>query len=127
VRKNRFRKAMARLALLAVLLLASLPTTGRLLAFARADAGLVGLCTSSGLKWVQVGGHAGTPAAGHDEDCAYCPLLSTLDAPVVATLRLLSSVPGTTFAFELPSPRTNRAPLSGLGARGPPRIPDAVA
>lgn len=118
---------MTRLALLAMLLLASLPTAGRLLASARADAGLFGLCTSSGLKWVPVGNHAGAPAAAHDDDCAYCPLLSALDAPQVAPLRLISPAPQSAFAFESPSSRKKDAPWSGLGARGPPQVPDGIA
>jgi hypothetical protein len=118
---------MTRLALLAMLLLASLPTAGRLLASARADAGLFGLCTSSGLKWVPVGDHAGAPAAAHDDDCAYCPLLHALDPPVVSAAWRPPPATPTAFVVESTSQRSPDAPRSGLGARGPPRIPAAIA
>ena len=127
---------MARLALVAVLLLATLPTFGRLLA-TRADAAAstwAALCTASGLRHVELAGidqsavdashQAGTgvPAPGghSNPDCAYCPLLASL-ALVVAGL-----------AFALahgPAPRLCtwrhvlvRKPLHpcGLGSRGPP-------
>jgi hypothetical protein len=127
---------MARLALVAVLLLATLPTFGRLLA-TRADTAAsawAALCTASGLQHVELAGIApsvvgaphdagtGAPAPGghSDRDCAYCPLLAGL-ALVVACL-----------AFALangPVPRLctwchvlARKPLHpcGLGSRGPP-------
>jgi hypothetical protein len=127
---------MARLALVAVLLLATLPTFGRLLA-TRADTAAsawAALCTASGLQHVELAGidrsavgalHAlgnGVPVPGghSDPDCAYCPLLAGL-VLVVACLA---------FAFAHgPVPRLctwhhvlARKPLHpcGLGSRGPP-------
>src|SRR5690606_23982691 len=100
LRAARFHAAMARLALAAALLLAAVPTLGRLApqlaqAAHAAQVELVALCTAQGLEYVdpaalQAGvhghpaGHAGhadhggTPDRPHDHgapDCAYCPLL----------------------------------------------------
>src|SRR5690606_10553159 len=100
IRHASFHAAMARLALVAALLLAAVPTLGRLapklaLATQAAHAELVALCTAQGLEYVdpaalQAGVHAhsashaghadhdGTPERPHDHgapDCAYCPLL----------------------------------------------------
>mgnify|MGYP001604165082 CR=1 FL=1 len=118
---------MARLAMLAMLLLASLPTAGRLVASTQAEPGWTALCTSNGMQWVRPGGH-GSPAVGHDgADCAYCPLLPALDPPFVPIALLLPPATKTAFVVESMAQRSPDAPRSGLGARGPPRIPDAIA
>jgi hypothetical protein len=118
---------MARLALLAMLLLASLPTAGRLVASTQAEPGWTALCTSNGMQWVRPGGH-GSPAFGHDgDDCAYCPLLHALDPPVVSAAWRPPPATPTAFVVESTSQRSPDAPRSGLGARGPPRIPAAIA
>lgn len=118
---------MARLALVAMLLLASLPTAGRLVASAQAEPGWAALCTSRGMQWVRPGDH-GSPAVAHDgDDCAYCPLLHALDPPLVPMAWLPPAATSTAFVIESTAQRSPDAPRSGLGARGPPRDPDAVA
>jgi hypothetical protein len=129
---------MARLALVAMLLLATLPTFGRLLA-TRADTAVsawTALCTAGGLQHVGLefagaersapgvsqDAGIGVPApSGHsDPDCAYCPLLASF-ALAVAWL-VYTLVHGA--APRLCTWRHVRArkPLhpSGLGSRGPP-------
>ncbi|PNS09577.1 DUF2946 family protein [Solilutibacter silvestris] len=119
-------------ALLAVLLLAAIPTLGRIHAptMSGHHAGKVALCTSEGLKSVRADlaqSPDATPAAPdhhqHD-DCGYCPLLAGL-----AQLPLA-------FDWRPPAPIADAQPLAtssvfiahasgtGLGARGPP---DSIA
>ena len=126
VRRFRFHSAMARLALLAMLLLASLPTAGRWVAATQAETGWTALCTSGGMQWVRAGDH-GSPVVAHDGDCAYCPLLHALDSPVVAPAWLPPAAASSAFVVVPASQRSPDAPRSGLGARGPPRHPGAIA
>ena len=127
---------MARLALVAVLLLATLPTLGRLLA-TRADtasSAWAALCTASGLQHVELAGidrsamgaspdsGTGVPAPGgrSNPDCAYCPLLASF-ALVVAWLAP-TLVHGAAPRLCTWRHVLARKPLhpSGLGSRGPP-------
>jgi len=118
---------MARLALAAMLLLASLPTAGRLVASTQAESGWSALCTSRGMQWARPGEH-GTPVLAHDSDeCAYCPLLHALDPPVVRMAWLPRAAASTAFVVETMAQRSPDAPRSGLGARGPPRDRAAIA
>jgi len=125
---------MARFALAAMLLLATVPTLGRLVPHGAraAQDGWAALCTATGLKYVQLAasgaqdGHDdGAPMhpGGHDgPDCAYCPLLASLLA-VACLLTLLRevaigaavSVRRITVARPSPYP-------CGLGSRGPPLL-----
>ncbi|MBS0225833.1 MAG: DUF2946 family protein [Proteobacteria bacterium] len=122
-------------ALLAILLLATLPTLGRLQAtpMAGMHATKLALCTVEGLRTVQVdvlAAHdATTPAApehrNHD-DCAYCPLLAGLaQLSVAPLLQLLPPDTGTQSGVES---ATRIAPIAetGLGARGPPGNPASI-
>ena len=133
LRSRRFRQWMARLALAAILLLALLPTLGRLVEAGgqRLPPALVAMCTSAGLGLFApdrltpgetspaAGMPAGTMAA---DDCPYCPLLAKIAPLLLAILGL----------FALPTPwRPNvreargrrRAHVHGmLGARGPPLL-----
>ncbi len=116
-------------ALLAVLLLATLPTLGRLHAAPTSGThtARVALCTVEGLRSVQLGlapSHD-TPAPvaperhQHD-DCAYCPLLAGLaQLSVAPVLQLLAPDAGTQPRVQ---PATDIAAIAdtGLGARGPP-------
>ena len=127
---------MARLALVAMLLLATLPTLGRLhgaradLVTTPAQSAWAAMCTTAGLRDVALpatghpataGDHGGTPTGpAQGGDCGYCPLLSA----VVSALALI--------AFFVPQPQppclctwhrvAARATLHpcGLGSRGPP-------
>ncbi|MBW8822670.1 MAG: DUF2946 family protein [Xanthomonadales bacterium] len=117
-------------ALLAVLLLATLPTLGRLQAtpMAGMHAAKVALCTTGGLRSVQldlVPSHDTTPPvapSGHHQhdDCAYCPLLAGLaQLSVPPALHLL---PPDNDAPPRVQSATRIASIAdtGLGARGPP-------
>ena len=100
MRGRAFRSRMNLLALVAISLLALLPTFGRLAQIrqgATADA-WTQMCTVAGLKLVKLPagttGQSDPPSSAIDRacmDCSYCPLLSTLTAAVVAlVLSLLS-------------------------------------
>ena len=120
-------------ALLAVLLLATLPTLGRLQAtpMAGMHATKVALCTVGGLRSVQLdllpAQDATLPAAPehhqHD-DCAYCPLLAGLaQLSVAPLLQLLPPDAGTQPQVQSATRLASIAD-TGLGARGPP---DSIA
>jgi hypothetical protein len=145
-----FQRRMAQFALLAMLLLALMPTVHRLLAEraapAGAGAGWVELCTGTGLKLVKLGAGfsaaAGTDlAAGETDlaaaakdfssagshagdaslgDCAYCPLLQATLAVALALL-LVARLRHRDAAVPWRSARHADAPYPcGLGSRGPP-------
>ena len=116
-------------ALLAVLLLATLPTLGRLQGAPMAEmhAAQVALCTAGGLQSVQVdllpSHDATTPVAPehhqHD-DCAYCPLLAGLaQLSVMPVLHLLPPDADSRPHVQTTT-RTTSVANTGLGARGPP-------
>lgn len=124
---------MGRLALLAVLLLALLPTVGRI-----AQARVAGhdaaptwaqLCTVQGLRTVLLPGppyQTPAPAPVPDPhagvDCEYCPLLSAAVAPVVGALSVpLPALPPALCTSPAPLARTQPHPC-GLGSRGPPLV-----
>jgi len=132
----RSHRLFARLALLAALLLATVPTLGRLLGEAHASPHAMAMpmamapmdhamaTMAHGARGVShEPAQGGAPHAGHDHegDCAYCPLLGSV-------------LTAQTLAFEIPSSllprhaaRTDATParvahLRGtLGSRGPPR------
>lgn len=122
-------------ALLAVLLLATLPTLGRLQAtpMAGMHTAKVALCTVGGLRSVQLDllpAHDATPPATPEhhqhDDCAYCPLLAGLaQLSVAPLLQLLPPDAGT--QPQVPS-ATRLASIAdtGLGARGPPDNPASI-
>ncbi len=129
LRSLTFQRFMARLALVAVVLMALAPAVSR---WVKSDSlqllpGLTEICTTSGLKSLDVSGWGGDkakiPAPDHfgmGADCAYCPLLAG------AALLLL------TFALLFPQVLANLVPafsslsfssssvFPGLGSRGPP-------
>jgi hypothetical protein len=131
-----FQRRMAQLALLAMLLLALMPTVHRLLAEratpAGAGMGWVELCTATGLKLVKLGipetaaadmdlapagNHAGDASLG---DCAYCPLLQATLAVALALL-LVARLRHRDAAVPWRSAWHAIAPYPcGLGSRGPP-------
>ncbi|WP_242111987.1 DUF2946 family protein [Luteimonas aquatica] len=125
---------MLRLALLAMLLLALLPTAGRLLQpmTARVPTTLAAICTTAGLKYVDLAlfgasrtaqGEPDRSSHGHDGfDCDYCPLLATLTVAVLWLALLSPRLP----ARAIP-PGRHAAPAQrflpyGLGSRGPPLV-----
>lgn len=125
---------MARLALVAMLLLATLPSIGRIVQSQRAD-GIgpywAAICTMAGLQQADPlrQGAIGTPATpqpadphGAAPDCAYCPLLV---AVVVAILWLALAwrSPARLAPPALPDvARRKAAHPCGLGSRGPPLV-----
>lgn len=137
--RRRFHHCMTRLALLAMLLLALLPTLGRLQASAsdalppHAEA-VFALCTVNRLvpavldaTSLATRAASELPASAGDDDsthvlsdCQYCPLLAGLALVIPALLA------GLGVAHGLPSlPRAQRGPqhtlfIPGLGSRGPP-------
>jgi len=143
LRTARFHTAMARFALVAALLLAAVPTLGRLApqlvqAAHAAHVELVALCTSQGLAYVdpatlQAGAHdhaaghadhGGAPDRPHDHgapDCAYCPLLLSL-LVASAWLPWLRAAAARS-QLRTWSARPTRAFVHpcGLGSRGPPQ------
>ena len=116
------------LALAAMLLLALLPTLGRLAQAGQGDAGSAWtqMCTMAGLKVIKLPFAPAQPDAPMPDgdkmgaDCAYCPLLGTLTAAIVAlVLGFLAFAPA---ALPMQRGAPVRAWLhpSGLGSRGPP-------
>lgn len=124
---------MGRLAFVAVLLLALLPTVGRI-AQAR-DAGhgpaptWAELCTVQGLRMVllpapphQSPAPAPTPDPHAGADCEYCPLLAVAVAPVVGALSVPPpALPPVLCTSPASVARTQPHPC-GLGSRGPPLV-----
>lgn len=127
---------MARLAFVAVMLLASAPTISRWAVSDPSPAApeRVGICTASGLEYVAVSATAMPGAAvageespaphrspsGMDPDCTYCPLLATTTLPPLA--RALRPAP--VLANLVPTlrlaPHKASARYPGHGSRGPP-------
>lgn len=124
IRARAFHRAMHCLALVAVLLLALLPATGRMLeSQPQADGVWAQICTLAGLQQVQLPAldpEPSPPAGERGMDCAYCPLLSAL-APLLLWVLLLFPQPAAQPVPILRSPpRGGRGHPSGLGSRGPP-------
>ncbi len=137
IRSAAFRQPMARLALFAVLLLALVPTLGRL-AQAR-DAGFVAapswaaLCTARGMESVLLlpgahgnathgGGEAPEPSHGGG-DCDYCPLLAATIPVAIAPLSVPPAIaPPPALCTSRPVVAHAGPHPCGLGSRGPPSV-----
>ena len=132
IRSRPLHAAMARLALVAMLMLALLPTLGRLApqGARAAQDGWAALCTATGLKYVDLSLHhatrgddGATPGQPHghgDPDCAYCPLLvSLLVAACVFLLLRECCIRGAIVVGHVAPARRSFHPC-GLGSRGPP-------
>ena len=117
---------MLQLALIAALLLALLPSIGRIFAYtAHADAGWTDLCTMDGLQHAHLLGgldpaHPGP--AGTDHDCPYCPLLNALAGLACLILLLLPESTVGIAPVRWLSIRISRKYPCGLGSRGPPLL-----
>jgi hypothetical protein len=126
MRSPSFQRPMRALALMAVLLLALMPSATRLVAArSHAHAGWAQLCTVTGLKLVQLS--PDTPderdAAGHAQgDCDYCPLLASLSAPDAGPQPLLAALPPAAAPALRASQRPPALHTAGLGSRGPPPL-----
>lgn len=134
-RSRAWQRPLARLALVAMLLLATLPTFGRLLgaraetAPAPASPAWTALCTVAGLRTVALpaswghGAHgdpAPTPAGHAGDECAYCPLLAAVALVVAGGLTgALQRQRQTLCTWKSAQSRRALHPC-GLGSRGPP-------
>jgi hypothetical protein len=127
-RPHRF---LAHLALVAMLLLAALPTVGRLAESSHSvRAALTAICTVQGMKFVDLGARsdlaspakpAPDPAPHPGMDCDYCPILAATLAAVAIVLLLpppiRRAVPPT---LRRSLPGLGFLHPCGLGSRGPP-------
>lgn len=106
---------MARLALLAALAMALMPSIGRVLA-AQAPPSWTEVCTADG-------DHGqGTPAAAHSgAECGYC-VLGTPVPPTHWQAPLPHRPPAARIALVDLPPRALPVRLCGLGAQGPPPL-----
>lgn len=129
MRNAAFQRRMTLLALAAMLLLALLPTTGRLLA-ARShafDGAWAQMCTMSGLKLVKIApdGPSNPVVPRHDgdagtADCAYCPLANAIVALVLWAALVLPMPALRSWSWQRTLPSIVRRHPCGLGSRGPP-------
>jgi hypothetical protein len=128
---------MARLALLAILLLALVPTLGRLAqprtAGSDAAPSWAAMCTMRGLQPVllpvaahgAIQGNGEAPAAplGSGVDCAYCPLLATTIPLAIAPVSVPpAALPPTALCTSRASTAHPGSHPCGLGSRGPPPV-----
>lgn len=126
MRNLRFQQTLTRIALIAMLLLAFVPTVSRMLASVGLATGgsWVELCTVTGLKWVQLpdgDAPAPTPAAQPGGgDCAYCPLLNAVAVFALLLALLLPAAPRELLERFAPARRSTSRHPCGLGSRGPP-------
>lgn len=126
-----FHALMARLALLAMLLLLAVPTAGRI-ATSHGETGtsaLTALCTIAGLRYVSVE-QAPAPLPLPDPakpqhpgmDCDYCPLLATVVALAVLFVLLPWLFRRESGERILSATRVAAFHPCGLGSRGPPAV-----
>lgn len=117
---------MARLALVAMLLLACLPTLGRLASPSAAGEGSsvwAALCTMTGLKYVEVPASDPAPQPHkplHGEDCAYCPLLTAVAVFALWLALAWPCLSAASRSHAWSTPRLRSFHPCGLGSRGPP-------
>ena len=130
VRNPAFHRRMTLLALVAMLLLLSLPTLGRVISTSASDAqgAWAQMCTMAGLKLVKLApasdaSSLDAPAPKHvvpGEDCAYCPVLAGLALLLVWTLFASPLLVRRVLPPWRQTPLRAFAHPSGLGSRGPP-------
>ncbi|MDO5609444.1 MAG: DUF2946 family protein [Pseudomonadota bacterium] len=120
------------LALLAALLLAVLPTLGRLYQSAQsADnrGDMIAMCTVEGMKDIVLpllnaisdqATHHPTGNGGATHDCDYCPLLASLVVLVLLALGLAGLARVSPPVFRCGAIRICQRHPCGLGSRGPP-------
>jgi hypothetical protein len=114
---------MARLALVAILLLALVPTLGRIAQARAASVDAVpswaSLCTAQGLR--QLSPQAPLPSTPRAPgDCAYCPLLAATVAASIAVSTVPPPALPTALCTSTPADVPGEPHPVGLGSRGPP-------
>lgn len=139
-----FHRRMSLLALVAMLLLALLPTAGRLAGGMTSTTGVSAtdvwaqMCTMSGLKLMKIAADdpgassplpAGTPKASgngrsgdgmQDPDCAYCPVLGAMVAMLAWVVLAFPQVTTRLMPLRRQAPVSTFRYPTGLGSRGPP-------
>lgn len=131
IRSRAFLRPMHRLAMLAALLMVSMPSVSRVFAAntAQAFGDRMQMCTVGGLQWIdaeQVSPVGESPSerqkSASGDDCAYCSLVESPPSDVPLPCTLLSPIAAQTLAFPH-SPRLRPAAnWRGLGSRGPPAL-----
>lgn len=127
---RRHLHTLSRLALLAMVTLALLPTLAQAFAQARGGHAMTEICTPQGMKLVVLdAGEAATPvdaaqsALGHLDHCPFCATATHAMAPPPAALKLLLLPPAGAEAAPLflHAPRTLHAWVAAH-PRGPPAL-----
>jgi len=132
-----FQRTMQRLAMFAALLLAVMPTVGRLWSSTQAGQGAAGALIHAMAGHAVAGApmhrmamvpQAGDAAAKHPasfhhdhDDCAYCGLLNTMAGPVLLLALLLPQDTPVHHPQPWREPRIVALHPCGLGSRGPPQ------
>ena len=121
---------LSAMALAAALLLALLPSLGRLhrgLDHNPLAPGWVALCTSQGLvlRWVDPtgqsdGGDPSVPTQHAGDECPYCPLLATSRLPAVGNLAWIQAERVRFPALRSVGAASCKPLIGGWSARGPP-------
>ena len=118
---------MARIALVAMLLLALSPAVSRMLAGSPSAvlAGWAEICTATGLKFVDLAkfekqGQPEPSKTPMGADCAYCPLLAGTALLLVAIVGWLAPIIASLLPVLWPKPEKSFFHPCGLGSRGPP-------
>jgi hypothetical protein len=131
IRSPFLQKHAARLALVAMLLLAALPTLGRLAQHVGENdsTGWVAMCTSMGLKYVDIApaahDHGSKPAPAHPHDgmdCDYCPLLAHGTLLSAAPMLLQPLVPAMRVSWSWTQRPGGVEPILSANPRGPPSL-----
>lgn len=126
---TRLMRALARGLLVAMLLAVLAPAISRALARTRVAGDWVELCTSQGMRWVQltVDGAESEPVSADDllhalDDCGHCALTAERFAPLLPALPVLPQAVG---AWGVPlhqAPTHHTLDAPSPGARGPPLL-----
>lgn len=129
IRTAAFLRPMTRLALLAVVLMAVMPSVGRLMASASTQviAGWSELCTATGLQWVDTSKKSdtdtsapGSGSASMGADCGYCRLVDLLPLVLLFVLAAFPRVIGASAPLVRGAVPRFLQNFRGLGGQGPP-------
>jgi Protein of unknown function (DUF2946) len=125
MRNSRLQRYLANVALVAMLLLAFAPSLSRWLVSNNADAAWTEICTISGMKLVQISdfNQAALPEPmPMGQDCAYCPLATTIAALLIAIAIIFPRISERFISHSQHIIHRTFLYPSGLGSRGPPII-----